>query len=140
MLPELWRAFHLSPKVFYLICLSVLLLATLILGLVLSRVFRRYARKFQSTWAEILFSLLEPLPIPLLILAALYTALEVLTPPQVYERLGSKLISSLVILVVFYFPAKVVILFLCRVCSRHPVLEGVTHFVVVITRALFVLL
>ncbi len=140
MLPELWRTLHLSPKVFYLICLGLLLLAALVVGLILARMFKRLARKFQNTWGEMLFLLLEPLPIPLLILAALYTALEVPTLPQVYERLGSKLISCLVILVVYYFPARVVILFVRGVCSRHPVLEGITQFIAVMTRASFVLL
>lgn len=140
MLPELWRALHLSPKVFYLLGASLLLLIAIVLGLILARIFKSFAKKFQNTWGEVIFSLLEPLPIPLLILAALYTALEVLTPPHLYERMGSKLISCLVVLVVFYFPARVVILFVRRVGQRKPQLEGVTQFIAVVTRALFVLL
>jgi small-conductance mechanosensitive channel len=140
MLPELWRALHLSPKVFYLLGVSLLLVIAIVLGLILARIFKRFAKKFENSWGEVIFSLLEPLPIPLLILAAFYTALEVVTPPRLYERIGSKLISCLVVLVVFYFPAKVVILFVRRVGKQKPQFEGVTQFIAVMTRALFVLL
>jgi small-conductance mechanosensitive channel len=117
-----------------------LIVVALIVGVVLARILRSLARRFQHTAGELIFLLLAPLPVPLLLLAALYTSLEVLTLPSFYERLGAKLITCLVILVVFYFPAKVVILFVHRVGARKPEFAGVTGFVVVMTRALFVLL
>jgi small-conductance mechanosensitive channel len=140
-MPEaLERALRLSPKVFYLLGFFALLLAAFAAGLLLGRVFKRYAGKLQGTWGEVLFSILEPLPVPLLLLTALYTGLEVLTLPRQYERLGANLISCLVILVVCYFPARVVIVFVGRVGHRKPELEPTTRFIAAITRALFVLL
>lgn len=140
MLQTLERMLHLSPKVFYRLALFALLLVAFVLGFLLDRVFKRYAKKFENTWKEVLFALLQPLPIPLLMLAAFYTALEVLTLPRFYERLGAKLISCVVILVIFYFPARGVVVFVRRVGHRRRELEPVMHFVAVITRALFVLL
>lgn len=140
MLPEVWHTLHLSQRVFYLLGFSLLVLVALIAGVVLARILHRLAQRFQNTLGELICLLLEPLPVPLLVLTALYTSLEVLTLPHFYERLGATLISSLVILVVFYFPARVVILFVRRVGERRPEFEGVTQFVAVMTRALFVLL
>ena len=140
MLQTLERMLHLPPKVFYRLALFALLLVAFVLGFLLDRVFKRYAKKFENTWKEVLFALLQPLPIPLLMLAAFYTALEVLTLPRFYERLGAKLISCVVILVIFYFPARGVVVFVRRVGHRRRELEPVMHFVAVITRALFVLL
>ena len=137
MLEHLARALHLSPAAFDILAASVLLIAALILGFILNRVFHRYARRFQNTWGEFLFSLLESLPIPLLLLAGLYAAMEEFTLPRQWERLGSRLILALVILVIFYFPAKVFILFLRRLGQREPALERVTQPSAFIIRVLF---
>jgi small-conductance mechanosensitive channel len=126
--------------VFGIAAVSVLLIVALVLGLVLSRVLHYYARKFQGSWGEFFFSLLAPLPIPLLLLAALYTALENLTLPRYWEHLGSKLILALVILVLFYFPSKVLVLFLQGLGQREPSLERVTRPATVVVRVLFVLI
>lgn len=140
MLPEVWRTLHLSQRVFYLLGFSLLIFVALVVGVALARILHRLAQRFQNTAGELICLLLEPLPVPLLLLTALYTALEVLTLPHFYERLGTKLISCLVILVVFYFPARVVILFVRRLGARRPEFAGVTQFAAVMTRALFVLL
>jgi small-conductance mechanosensitive channel len=134
------RALHLSPAAFSVILFSALVIAALVVGIVLNRLFHTSAKKLANTWGELLFLLLETLTLPLLILGALYTALESLTLPPPYEQLGSKLIRVLVILVIFYFPAKVLILFLRRMGQRDPSLERVAQPAVFITRALFALL
>ena len=140
-MPEaLGQTLHLSRNVVYLLGLLVLLLVAFAAGLTLERICKRWAAKLENTWGEVLFSVLQPLPIPLFLLAALYTGLEVLPLPRRYERLGATLISGLVILVVFYFPARVVIVFVRRVGHRKPEFEPVTRFVAAMTRALFVLL
>jgi len=140
MLQDLAKALHLSPAQFFTLWAIVMLVAAVGVGFVLNRVFHYWARKFQNTWGEVVFSLLQPLPIPLLLLAALYTSLELLVLPRAYERLGSKLIFVLVVLVIFYFPAKVVILFLKRLASGEPGLERVTEPASLVVRALFALL
>lgn len=140
MTHELARQLNLSPATFYLVGVSTLLAFGLALGFLLNRIFHRGAIKLQHTWGQMLFSILESLSIPLLVLAAVYTALEVLTLPQEYERVGSKLILALVVIVIFYFLAKVVILFLARLGERQPGLERVTEPAAFLTRILFALL
>jgi small-conductance mechanosensitive channel len=115
------------------------LIAALILGFILNRILHRYARKFTQTRRELFFSLLESLPIPLMLLAGLYASLEWFTLPRQWERLGSKLILALVILVLFYFPAKFLILFLRRLGQKEPALERVTDPAAFIVRLLFAL-
>ena len=134
---RLARILHLSPVVFDFVAVSVLLVLALALGFVLSRILHHYSRKLEGTWGELIFSFLESLPIPLLSLAALYTALEQFTLPARWERLGSKLILTLVILVLFYFPAKVFILFLRRLSQKEPALERVTWPATFVVRVLF---
>ncbi len=133
------KALHFSPTLFSALMVFAMLAAALVAGFILSRVFRRYATKFEKTWGELLFSLFESLPVPLLLLATLYTAIELFTLPPQWERIGSKLILALVILVLFYFPAKVLILFLRRLSQREPLLERVTEPAAFATRALFAL-
>lgn len=140
ILQDLARALHLSPMVFDVLAVSLLLVVALVVGLLLNRVLHHYGRKFQGTWGEMIFALLESLPIPLLFLAALYTSLEQFTLPRPWERLGSKLILALVILVLFYFPAKVLILFLRRLGQKEPALERVTEPAAFIVRVLLALI
>jgi len=140
MFEDLARAFHLTPTVFHIVATGALLLVAFVAGFVLNRILHRAAKRFANTWGELVFALLESLPVPLLILAALYTALELFTLPLKYERLGSKLILALVILVFFYFPAKVCILFLRRMSQREPALERVARPAIFLVRAIFALL
>ncbi len=139
MVQDLARALHLSSKTFDILAFSILLVTAFALGFILNRVFHHWARKLQNSWGELFFSLLESLPIPLLVLIALYTGLESLPLPRQWEAMGAKLILALVILVLFYFPAKVLILFLRRFGQREPALERVTEPASFIIRALFAL-
>jgi small-conductance mechanosensitive channel len=140
MIQDLARALHLNPTWFYTLVLATLLIVALALGFILNQVFHRAAEKLPDTWGGFFFSLLESLPLPLLLLAALYTSLEVLTLPRRVERVGSKLIFALVVIVVFYFPAKVLIVFLRRLSRKEAGLEPVTQPAVFIVRALFAVL
>ena len=103
------------------------MVSALVVGFVLNRILHHWTKKFQNTWGEVVFALLESLPLPLLVLAALYAGLELLTLPLKYERIGTKLIFALLILILFYFPAKVMILFLRRLGQRKPGLEQVAQ-------------
>ena len=140
MLEDLARALHLSRGVFYTIILGILLFGTFLVGFTLNRILHHWTNKFKNTWGELLFSLLESLPIPLLLLLALYTGLESLALPRQYERIGTKLILTLVILVIFYFPAKVLTLFLRRMSQKDPAMERFTQPATFVIRALFALL
>jgi len=140
MFEDLARMLHISPTLFYTLASAMLLVIALALGFVLNRVLHYWTKKFENSWGEMVFSLLESLPLPLLLLAAIYSSLELLTLPRRFERLGSKLIFALVLLVIFYFPAKVLILFLRRMGQKDPRLERVTQPAAFIIRALFALL
>src|SRR5574337_454296 len=114
MVRELAQTLHVAPSLLYMIVVAALLILAVGLGFALNRLFRRWTKKHHNTWGEYFFALLEPLPIPLLVLAALYIGLELLTLPQAYDRIISKVIFALVLLILCYFPAKIVILLLRR--------------------------
>jgi small-conductance mechanosensitive channel len=76
----------------------------------------------------------------LLLLSSIYAGLELLPLPHRFERVGSKLILALTIVVVFYFPSKVLVLFLRRVGRRNPDMEHVTQPSILVIRALFAIL
>lgn len=140
MLENLARASHLAPSVFYTIVFGILVFSGLVLGFALNRFLHRWTKKFRGTWGELFFALFESLPIPLLVLAAIYGGLESLTLPRRYDVIGSKLILALVLLVISYFPAKILILFLRRVSQTNPSLERVTQPASFVVRAIFALL
>ena len=85
MLDDLARTFHLTPLMFFTIALAALLIAALVVGFTLNRILHHWTRKFKNRPGELLFTLLESLPYPLLVLGALYLALETFTLPARYE-------------------------------------------------------
>jgi small-conductance mechanosensitive channel len=140
MVEDLARTLHVSHTVFYSLLFGTLIITSLLLGFVLNRVLHHWTRKFRNGRGELLFSFLESLPIPLLVLSGLYIGLESLTLPRQYERIGSKLILALVLLVIAYFPAKVLILGLRRMSQKNPAMERVTQPATFVIRTVFALL
>jgi small-conductance mechanosensitive channel len=140
MLDDLAQTFHLTPLMFSTIAMAALLIAALVTGFTLSRILRHWTRKLKGRPGELLFTLLESLPFPLLMLGALYLALETFTLPARYERIGTKLLFALLILVMFYFPAKVFILFLRRLGRKDSNLERATSPAIFTIQAVFGLL
>ena len=140
MFEDLARTLHVSHNVFYTLLLATLIIISLLLGFVLNRVLHHWARKFRNGRGGLFFSLLESLPIPLMVLSGLYVGLESLALPSQYERIGSKLILALVLLVMTYFPAKVLILGLRRVSQKDPALERVTQPATFVIRTVFAVL
>lgn len=126
-LHDLARLLRLPLALVDIAAVAVLLVCALAIGFGLRHVCRRYARRFQNTWGEFFFALLEPLPIPLLILAALYTAIEEFNLPRRWDHIASQAILVTLIIVLFFFPARVVQLFLTRMSRRQPQLERVTQ-------------
>jgi len=111
-------------------------LSALIVGFVLDRVCHRYAKRFQDSWRGTYFSLLESLPVPLLLLVALYNTLQVFPLPDPWDHVGSKLLLIVVIVVAFYFPAKMSIVFMRRLSLREPGLERVAQPAIFLIRVL----
>lgn len=140
MVEDLARTFHINIRIFYGLAVSILVFTALALGFILNRVLHHYRKKFRGRSGEWLFVLLESLPLPLLLVAALYSGLKVLNLPTAYERVAAKFIFGLLILVILYFPAKVLTLFLRRLGARQPHLERVAQPAVFLVRALFALL
>ncbi|HTD84612.1 MAG TPA: mechanosensitive ion channel family protein [Gemmatimonadaceae bacterium] len=140
MIRDLASGLHIKPTLLYTLIFAGLIVAALVVGFVLSRVFSAWARKLHNTWGEFVFALLATLPVPLLVLLALYIGMESLPLPRFYERIASKLIFALVILVVSYFPAKILLLFLARLSERHAGMKQVAQPAAFIIKALFALL
>jgi small-conductance mechanosensitive channel len=128
------------PKlVLYLLTPGTLILAVVI-GYVLRRFIHRVRLKAKTSGADVSLAILEALPIPLLVLAAIYTLLEVLVLPPVYERIGSKLIFGLVVVVIFYILSKVIVTSMHHLAVRDPSLERVTQPVGFVIRLIFIIL
>jgi small-conductance mechanosensitive channel len=140
MIENLARAFHIKPAVFYTISFGTLMISSLLMGFALNRVLHYWAKRTRNGWGEVFFSLLESLPMPLLLISGLYLGMESLPLDPYYKRVGSKLILALTLLVMAYFPAKVIVVALRRVSQKDPALERVTQPTAFIVRALFALL
>lgn len=139
MLHDFAHSLNLRPAVVDLIAVGTVLLIALVAGIVLNRVFHHWTQKLQGRFGELLFALLESLPLPLLLLVGLYAGLEIFELPHKWELIGSKLIVALVIIVLCYFPAKILMLFLRRAGEKNPGLAQVTTPATLVVRMLFAL-
>jgi len=140
MVEDLVRTLHMSHKAFYSLLLGSLVIISLLAGLVLNRILHRWTKRLQNHWGEFLFAFLESLPIPLLLLWALYIGLESLPVPARYEQIGSKFLFALVLAVVAYLPAKFMILALQRLSEKNPATERVAQPAAFVIRTLFAVL
>jgi small-conductance mechanosensitive channel len=140
MIEELARALHLSYGIFYALLFGTLIISSLLLGFALNRVLHYWTKRLHDGLGQHFFSLLEALPIPLLLISGLYLGLESLPLPPRFEHLGSKVILALVILVMIYFPAKVIVLALRRAGQQDPHMLRVTQPAAFLVRMLFALL
>jgi small-conductance mechanosensitive channel len=140
MVEDLARTLHLSPTIFYLLFFATLVIGSLALGFALNRVIHHWTKKMANSWGELVLSLLESLPVPLLLLASIYGGLELMKLPLWAERVCARLLFVLTVVVVFYFPAKVLGIFLRRVGQRNPGMERVTNPASMVVRVLFVIL
>jgi small-conductance mechanosensitive channel len=129
-----------SDHIFFLLTVLASLILSIFGGLGLGRLFHRWRSRASSSFAEIIFGLLESVTLPLLVLLTLYVVMEVLTPPPRYERIGSKLALALVIIVFFFFLAKAIGVVLQHLGQRDPALVRVTQPATFVMRLLFALL
>src|ERR1700679_3311135 len=111
MLARIAHLLHLPPLVAYIIVLAVLLLGALLLGTVLHRIFHRLASHVTGTWGDLTIDVLEFLILPLVVAGALDVAIEIVEYPPHYERVAGKLMSTVILIVVFNFLARAVALF-----------------------------
>jgi hypothetical protein len=97
MVRELAQTLHVAPSVLYTGALVGLLIAALVVGFVLNRILHHWTKKLRNTWGGLVFALLESLPMPLLVLAALYTGLELLTLPNNHVIVPNSTLAKAVI-------------------------------------------
>jgi small-conductance mechanosensitive channel len=140
MIWNLARALHVSNVTFYTLLFGTLIISSLLIGFGLNRMLHYWTKKLHEGWGKHFFSFLESLPMPLLLIASLYLGLESLPLPPRFERIGSKLFLALVILVMTYFPAKVIVIALRRAGEHDPNLLRVTQPASFVVSMLFGLL
>ncbi len=140
MIENLARALHVSNVTFYTLLFGTLIIGSLLLGFSLNRVLHYWTKRLHEGWGQLFFSLLESLPLPLLLIASLYLGLESLPLPAQFEHIGSKLLLALVILVMTYFPAKVIVVGLRRAGQHDPHLLRVTQPATYVVGVLFAML
>lgn len=140
MIRDFAHALHLSNVTFYTLLFGVLIIIALLLGFTLNRVFHHWTKKLPTGTAKLVFSLLESLPLPLLLIASLYLGVESLPLPARYEYIGSKVMLALVIVVVMYFPANAIVVALRQASQRDPRLLRVTQPAAFAVRTLFAVL
>lgn len=129
---------HLTPRVIVYIVIILTFIAALLVGYALRRLFHHWRLAARHPGAELFLAICEQLPIPLLLLAAIYSVMEYLPLPRKYERGGSDLIFVLVVVVIFYFLSKGIVLFLRRLAQRQPQFERLSQPAIILTRLLFV--
>ena len=140
MLTDLARTLHLRPVLFDLVAVVCLLMASLLLGLILNRILHHWSKKLHNGRGDLFFALLESLTVPLLLLAGLSMALNLFHLPLRWQHVESKVMEALIIAVLFYFPAKVLLLFLRRFQFKGPGFERVAAPASFLIKALFALI
>jgi small-conductance mechanosensitive channel len=140
MLHDLAHSLNIRPAIVDLVAAGFVIFVFLVAGVILNRVLHHWTKKLQGRLGELFFALLESLPLPLLLLTGLYAALQIFELPHKWEVLGSKLIVALVIIVLCYFPAKILMLFLRRAGERNPQLARATTPATLVVRVLFALI
>lgn len=140
MVLNLAHALHMSNVIFYTLEFVTLIFVSLLIGFGLNRFLVHWARRTQIEWGRIFLGFLASLPLPLLLIASVYLGLESLPLPKQFEHLGSKLLFAVVVLIMMYFPAKVIGFALRRAGQRDPHLLRVTQPAIFVVQILFAFL
>jgi len=140
MLANLAHLMHLPPLVAYVIVLAVLVVGAAILGLVLHRIFHRLAAHVKGAWGELTIEILEFVLLPLIVAGALDIAIEIVELPPRFERVAAKLMSTVVLVVVFNFLARGVALFLRNLAKKDPTFVRLTQPAIMAERVGFAFL
>ena len=121
-------ALHVSAAVLRRANLGILLLVALTVGVALSRWFRRHAGKHRDKSRGILYSVLSVVPVPLLLIGAIYLDLNVLilTVHGSFAALLERTSTALLVGVAYYIPTRVGVLLLRRWGRSRPGREKIT--------------
>ena len=82
MIEYLARALHVSNITFYTLLFGTLIISSLLLGFALNRVLHYWTKRLHEGWGQLLFSLLESLPMPLLLIASSLSRLGISSSPR----------------------------------------------------------
>lgn len=127
-----------SSLVLYLFAPCAILIA-FGLGYGIRRLIRRIRSRGKIAWGDLALAVVQELSTPLLVLGAIYASMRVMALSARYEEAGSKLIFAVAVVVICYFLARVVIVFMRHVALRDPSLERITQPAVFVVRLLFIL-
>ncbi|MDE3179704.1 MAG: mechanosensitive ion channel family protein [Acidobacteriota bacterium] len=134
------RLTHLSPQIVIFLSSAAVIIIAIAVGYGIKRLLRHWRLKAKKPSAALVLAVSEQLPIPLLLLGALYGIMKFTVLPGRVERSGSELIFALVVAIIFYFLSKGVVTFLIRLAQRKPELERVTQPSIFVVRLVFVVL
>jgi small-conductance mechanosensitive channel len=135
-----WRYKFLASKIVLYLSIFGVLVLSFGLGYVLRRLVRRLRSGVRTSWGDLALVILQELPIPLLVLGAVYALMRTMLLPRGYEEAVSKLIFALVVLVIFYFINRVATTFIHHVALREPALERITQPAAFVIRLVSVIL
>jgi small-conductance mechanosensitive channel len=140
MLAHFAHLLHLPPLVAYVIVLAALLLGAVILGAILHRIFHRVAKNLKGVWGALTVELLEFVVLPLIVAGVLDISVEILELPPRYERIAGKLMSAVILVVVFNFLSRGVALFFRNLGQRDPSFLRLTQPAILAERVVFAFL
>lgn len=133
---------HISPALLRHINLGLLIMAAIVLGVALSWFFNLEARKHRNNWNEVLFSILAVLPVPVLLIGAIYIDLDVLalTLGSAHIDLLRRTGTALFVGAAYYLPTRVALLLLRRWGQKRPGREKITRLWAFLAEATVVLI
>ncbi len=128
-LRDLAAVLHITPALLRQASLAFLVLAALLLGVALSRFFNQRAKGHRNRPLEIAFSVLAVLPIPVLLIGAVYFDLNVLalTIHGSHIELLQRASTALMVGAAYYLPTRIALLFLRRWGQKEPRREKITR-------------
>jgi small-conductance mechanosensitive channel len=98
------------------------------IGLLIRHSLKRLARRTKNPWTEFSLSLAGALPIPLLAVLSIYLDLQLVVLPRAYQQLWTQVLQAVVIVVVYWFPARFIGLSLRGIGRRKPDWERTLRF------------
>jgi small-conductance mechanosensitive channel len=137
MLAHLAHLLHLPPFVAYIIVLSALLIGAVAMGWILHRIFHRIAQHVKGAWGDLTIEVLEYLVLPLLVVGAVDVAVEVLELPLRWEHIVRKLVSAVILVVIFNLLARAVAVLLRNLAKKDPGFVRLTQPAILAERVIF---
>lgn len=136
------KVLHLSPVFLRHANLALLVLLAVLVGVLLTRIFHRAARGRIGRWTGLLLEILSILPVPALLIAAIYFDLDVvsLTVHSFSVHLLQRTANALTIGLSYYVPTRVAVLFSRRWAQQRPGREKLTHLFAFLIEAAAVLI